>query len=54
MPHPLFERDGNDLKTTVDVDLFTALLGGKVPVRAIDKTVNLTILPGQRMARHFG
>jgi curved DNA-binding protein len=45
LPHPKFERDGDDLKTKVDVDLYTALLGGKVNVSTIDKTVELTIPP---------
>ncbi|MFZ5808315.1 MAG: DnaJ C-terminal domain-containing protein [Chloroflexota bacterium] len=45
LPHPKFEREGDDLKTKVDVDLYTALLGGKVNVSTIDKTVELTIPP---------
>lgn len=45
LPHPKYERDGDDLKTKVDVDLYTALLGGKVNVSTIDKTVELTIPP---------
>lgn len=53
LPHPLFERDGDDLRTTVDVDLFTALLGGKVPVQSLDKTVNLTIPPGTNNGKIF-
>lgn len=44
-PHARFERDGDDLKTTVDVDLYTAILGGVVNVKTIDKTVELTIPP---------
>jgi curved DNA-binding protein len=44
-PHDLFERDGDNLKTTVPVDLYTALLGGKITVRTIDRTVELTIPP---------
>ncbi len=43
--HARFERDGDDLKTTIDVDLYTALLGGKVNVKTIDKEVVLTIPP---------
>ena len=45
LPHPNFERDGDDLRTTIEVDLYTALLGGKVNVKTIDKTVELTIPP---------
>lgn len=53
LPHPVFERDGDDLRTTVDVDLFTALLGGKTPVQSIDKVVNLTIPPGTQNGKTF-
>jgi curved DNA-binding protein len=42
-PHPRFQRDGDDLKMTVSVDLYTALLGGEVPVASIDGSVQLTI-----------
>lgn len=43
LPHPLFKREGDDLKVDVPVDLFTAMLGGKTAVSSLDKTVNLTI-----------
>jgi curved DNA-binding protein len=43
LPHPRFQRDGDDLKETVPVDLFTALLGGEIAVPGIDKKVELTI-----------
>jgi len=42
--HPLFERVGNDLNYNLDVDLYTALLGGKKSVKTIDgKTINVNI-----------
>ena len=43
LPHATYERDGNDLKITLPVDLFTAVLGGKVEVPTLDKTVKLNI-----------
>ena len=43
LPHTRFEREGDDLKTTVPVDLYMALLGGKLNVPGIDKAVELTI-----------
>lgn len=43
MPDKQFEREGDDLKTAVPVDLFTALLGGQIDVSTIDRTVKLTI-----------
>ncbi len=42
-PHALYERDGDDLRMDIPVDLYTAVLGGKVEVKAIDKTVKLNI-----------
>jgi curved DNA-binding protein len=53
MPHAVYERDGDNLRTTLPVDLFTALLGGKVSVKAIDKSVNLTIPEGTRNGKVF-
>ncbi len=35
-PHPRFERDGDNLDTTVRTDLYTAVLGGEVSVRLPD------------------
>jgi len=45
-PHPQYERKGADLYTTVPVDLYTALLGGKVRVQTLAGPVMLTIKPG--------
>ncbi len=53
MPHPVYERDGDDLRMTVPVDMFTALLGGKADVRAIDKTVKLNIPEGTKNGKVF-
>ena len=44
-PHAIFLRDSEDLSVTIPIDLFTALLGGKVDVQAIDRPVKLTIPP---------
>lgn len=43
LPHAQFERKGDNLTTTVPVDLYTAVLGGKVEVKSIDKSVKLSI-----------
>ena len=45
LAHHLFEREGDDLKITVRIDLFTALLGGVIEVSTINRTVKLTIPP---------
>ena len=53
LPHELYERDGDDLRLTLPVDLFTILLGGKVSVPALDKSVNLTIPAGTPNGKVF-
>jgi len=45
LPHPLFERDGDNLRTSIPVGLYDALLGGEVEVAGIDKRVTLKIPP---------
>lgn len=42
--HPFFERKANDLYCELQVDLYTAVLGGKKQLRTIDgKTLNIVI-----------
>ena len=41
-----FRRDGNDLHTTTDLDLYTALLGGEVIVDTMDGKVKVNVKPG--------
>ncbi|VAW36846.1 DnaJ-class molecular chaperone CbpA [hydrothermal vent metagenome] len=48
-----FERDGDNLKTAVPVDLYTALLGGQIDVSTIDRTVKLTVPPETRNGKQF-
>jgi len=52
-PHPRFERDGDGLKLTMSVDLYTLLLGGQIDVDGIDKTVKLTIPAGTQNGKVF-
>lgn len=40
-----FKREGNDLHTVMDLDLYTALLGGEITVDTFDRKVKLTIKP---------
>ena len=40
-----FERVGDDLKTTVELDLYTAVLGGDIQVKTLDGSVNLKVKP---------
>ena len=41
----IFKRDGDNLYTTVDLDLYKALLGGQIMVDTFDGKVKLTIKP---------
>ena len=43
LPDSRFQREGDDLRSTVQVDLFTLLLGGQAQVPSIDRTVKLEI-----------
>ena len=52
-PHDRFQREGDNLKTTVPVDLYTAVLGGKVSVSSLARTVNLTIPPETDNGKQF-
>lgn len=40
-----FERTGDNLKTTITIDLYTAILGGDVTVHTLDGSVNLKVKP---------
>lgn len=44
-PHPRFKRSGNDLYTTVSIDLYTALLGGENTIDTLDGKVKLKVNP---------
>ena len=44
-PHPQFKRMGNDLFTTVKIDLYTALLGGDSTIETLTGKVKLTVKP---------
>jgi curved DNA-binding protein len=52
-PHARFKRDGDNLMVTVDVDVLTAVLGGKVSVPTLTNPVTLTIPPGTQGGRTF-
>jgi curved DNA-binding protein len=42
---PDYERIGDDLKTKVSIDLYTAVLGGDVKVNTLNGSVNLKVKP---------
>jgi curved DNA-binding protein len=43
--HPKFRRSGNDLYTTFDLDLYTAVLGGEITVDTLNGKVKLKVKP---------
>lgn len=45
LPHPLFQREGDNLRLKQHIDLYTMLLGGEVQVPTLDRPVMLTIPP---------
>lgn len=40
-----FKRMGNDLSTDLEIDIYTAVLGGETLVKTLDGTVNLKVKP---------
>jgi curved DNA-binding protein len=53
LPHERFLRDGDNLSLNFPVDLFTLLLGGKVTVAGLDRSVKLDIPPETANGRVF-
>jgi curved DNA-binding protein len=53
LPDPQFERKDEDLHVTVPVDLYTAILGGKVRTPTLSGYVVLTIPAGTQNGRTF-
>ena len=53
LPHGQFERDGDDLTTTVDVPLLDAVLGGKATVKTLRGQIELTLPPETQNGRRF-
>ncbi len=52
-PHPLFQREGVDLRLDLPVTLYEAVLGAKVRVPTLDGTVELAIPAGTNSGRTF-
>ena len=53
LPHGQFERNGDDLNTTVDVPLLDAVLGGKATVKTLRGQIELTLPPETQNGRRF-
>ncbi len=52
-PHPTLKREGDNLRCDVDVDLYTAVLGGQVLVSTLSGDVSLKIPPGTNGGKTF-
>jgi len=51
--HPIYKREGDDLRMTQPVDLYTMILGGEVTVNTLKGQVVLTIPPETKAGRVF-
>lgn len=51
--HPLFERDGNDLRCEIPVSMPVAALGGELEVPTLDGRVSLRVPAGTQSGRVF-
>ena len=52
-PHPIFERDGQDLFCEVPINIVTAALGGEMEVPTLDGRVKLKIPPETQSGKQF-
>jgi DnaJ-class molecular chaperone len=52
-PHPVFNRDGNDLRIDLPVTLYEAVLGAKVRVPTLTGAVDLAVPAGSSSGRIF-
>jgi curved DNA-binding protein len=52
-PHPVFRREGNNLRCNVHLDLYTAVLGGQVRVPTLNGDVSLKIPAGTSGGKTF-
>lgn len=50
-PNSTFTRNGNDLLTDVKVDLYTAILGGKIEIPTLTGKINISIPKGTQNGR---
>jgi len=51
--HPIFRREKDNLRCDIEVDLYTAVLGGQVRVSTLNGDVSLKIPPGTNSGKTF-
>jgi curved DNA-binding protein len=52
-PNHVFKRTNDDLHVEVPVDVFTLMLGGKVPVLTLSGEVSITVPEGTQNGKKF-
>ena len=52
-PHPLFQRDGDDLHLTVPIAVHEAALGAKIDVPSLDGPARVRVPPGTQSGQRF-
>jgi molecular chaperone DnaJ len=52
-PHPLFERDGDDLHLTVPIAIHEAALGARIEVPSLDGPARVRVPPGTQSGQRF-
>lgn len=52
-PHPVYERQGDNLYKQVSVDVFTVLLGGKLEINTLSGKVNIAIPEGTQNGKQL-
>jgi DnaJ-class molecular chaperone len=53
LPHPYFQRDGQDIVVVAPISVSEAILGGKIDVPTIDGTITLKIPPGSSSGKRL-
>jgi curved DNA-binding protein len=52
-PHAVFTREGDNLRREIELDLYTAVLGGEVRVGTLDGDISLKVPPETQSGRSF-
>src|SRR5207247_2226799 len=52
-PHPIFQREGDDLHITVPIAVHEAALGAKIEVPALDGSARVRVPPGTQTGQRF-
>lgn len=52
-PHPLYTREGDDLTANLEIDFYTAVLGGEVKVKTLAGEMMIKIPPQTQPGRSF-